>query len=189
MRVAIFGGSFNPPHVAHQMAALYVLETEAVGELWLVPTFQHPFGKPLEPFEDRLRMCELAARALGPRARTSDIERAIGGPSRTLGTMRRLRELHPAHEFALVIGADLVAEVPSWYGGAELQATTPFIVVGRAGSGSGGAGVALPNLSSTEVRRALAEGRSPKGLVPRSVLDYIYERGLYRPRVPEQEPS
>jgi nicotinate-nucleotide adenylyltransferase len=191
MRVAIFGGSFNPPHVAHQMAALYVLETEPVDELWLVPTYEHPFDKPLEPFEDRLRMCELAARALGPRARTSDIERAIGGPSRTLRTVRRLEELHPQDRFSLVIGADLLGEVPTWYGATELQATVPFIVVGRTGAGAGSSAgaVALPEVSSTQVRRMLAQGNSPKGLVPRSVLDYIYQRGLYRPRVPEQEPS
>jgi nicotinate-nucleotide adenylyltransferase len=193
MHVAIFGGSFNPPHVAHQMAALYVLETEPIDELWLIPAFQHPFDKPLEPFEDRLRMCELAARALGPRARVSDIERAIGGPSRTLRTVRRLEQEHPQDRFSLVIGADLLGEVSSWYGAAELQAAVPFIVVGRAGvdasAAAGGARVALPEVSSTEVRRMLGTGKSPQGLVPRAVLDYIYGRGLYRPRVPEQEPS
>ncbi len=46
-RVALFGGSFNPPHVAHQMVALYVLETQPVDELWFVPTYAHPFGKAL----------------------------------------------------------------------------------------------------------------------------------------------
>ena len=45
MRVALFGGSFNPPHVAHQLVALYVLETQPVDELWLIPCFQHPFEK------------------------------------------------------------------------------------------------------------------------------------------------
>jgi nicotinate-nucleotide adenylyltransferase len=195
MRVAIFGGSFNPPHVAHQMVGLYVLETAAVDELWFVPCFRHPFDKPLEPFEDRLRMCELAVAALGPRARASDIERSIGGQSRTLRTIRRLEELHPDHSFSLVIGGDLAAEVPSWYGAAELERTVPFIVVGRGGAGPGaGVGaVALPEVSSSEVRRALADGKSPGGLVPRTVLDYIYARGLYREgpaaAAPKQEPS
>src|SRR5436853_6974273 len=92
LRVALFGGSFNPPHVAHQMAALYVLETAPVDELWLIPAFRHALGKPLQPFEDRLEMCRLAAAALGPRVDVSDVERAIGGASRTLYTLRRLRE-------------------------------------------------------------------------------------------------
>jgi nicotinate-nucleotide adenylyltransferase len=179
MRVAVFGGSFNPPHVAHQMVALYVLETAAIDALWFVPCFRHPFDKPLEEYEHRRRMCELAAAALGPRVGVSDVERSIGGQSRTLRTIRRLEEMHPQHEFSLVIGADLVPEVPTWYGAVELQQTVPFVVVGRSGVGPG-AGVAMPEVSSTDVRRALREGKSAEGLVSRSVLDYIYQHGLYK---------
>jgi nicotinate-nucleotide adenylyltransferase len=182
-RVAIYGGSFNPPHVAHQLVALYVLETAGVDELWIVPAFNHALGKPLAPFAERLAMCERAAAALGPRVRVSDVERELGGQSRTLHMLKRLRERHAAHEFSLVIGADLVDEVPTWLGGDELRRTVPFIVVGR---GSRHVGpdedrVAMPELSSTTVRQRLAAGQPVEGLVPRSVLDYIYERGLYRP--------
>jgi len=180
--IALYGGSFNPPHVAHQMVALYVLETAPVDGLWFVPCFRHPFDKPLAAFEDRFRMCERAAAALGPRVKVSDIERDIGGESRTLRTVRRLEELHPELRFTLVIGGDLLAEVPTWYGGAELQNSVPFVVVGRGGTGPGAAPgvVAMPEVSSTEVRQALREGKSVEGLVPRAVLDYIYERGLYK---------
>jgi len=184
MRVALFGGSFNPPHVAHQLAALYVLETAPVDELWFIPAFRHGMGKPLLPFEDRLEMTALAAAALGPRVKVSDVERTIGGESRTLHTLRRLRELHPGHAFSLVIGADLVAEVPSWLGGDELARTVPFTVVGRGRDGAPGGGVAMPELSSTEVRERLGAGKSVAGLVPRAVLDYIYARGLYAARKP-----
>jgi nicotinate-nucleotide adenylyltransferase len=181
MHVALYGGSFNPPHLAHQMAALYVLETAPVDQIWIIPTFRHPHGKALAPFEDRLAMCGLAVRALGPRARVSDVERELGDESRTLRTLRRLRERFPADAFSLVIGADLLAEVPSWYGGAELQRSVPFIVVGRAGAPAAGqGGLALPEISSTQVRVELAAGRSVAGLVPRAVLDYIQEHKLYR---------
>jgi nicotinate-nucleotide adenylyltransferase len=186
MRVAIFGGSFNPPHLAHQMAALYVLETAAVDELWIVPAFRHAFGKALAPFADRLAMCERAATALGPRVRVVAIERELGAESQTLRTVRRLQQSFPTHTFSLVIGADLVPEVPSWYGGAELQQTVPFVIVGRAGftaegEGDGKAGgVVLPRISSTEVRAALRSGRPVEGLVPRAVLDYIYGHNLYK---------
>jgi nicotinate-nucleotide adenylyltransferase len=181
MRIGIFGGSFNPPHVAHQMLALYVLETAAIDELWIVPAFRHALGKPLVPFEHRLRMCELAIQALGPRARVSDVEGVLGGDSRTIHTLRRLREQHPEHAFSLIIGADLLAEVSSWLGGDELRRTVPFIIVGRSGVGAESGGLAMPEVSSSEVRRRLAAGQSVEGLVPRTVLDYIYERGLYRP--------
>src|SRR5512146_215517 len=101
MRVALFGGSFNPPHVGHQLLALYVLETEPVDELWLVPCWRHPFEKELAPFEHRLRMTEAAAAALGPRARVSDVEARLGGDkSRTLLTVRALQASHPDVEFS-----------------------------------------------------------------------------------------
>jgi nicotinate-nucleotide adenylyltransferase len=187
MRIALFGGSFNPPHLGHELAALYVLETAGVDELWLMPTFQHPFDKELLPFEDRLAMCRLAAAALGPRARVTDIERELGDESRTLRTVRALQERHPEHGFALVIGADLVTETATWYGAEELRATVPFIVVGRSGHGAGegaSAVVEMPAVSSTEIRRALAGGRPVGGFVSRAVLDYIHARGLFGARKP-----
>jgi nicotinate-nucleotide adenylyltransferase len=182
MRIALYGGSFNPPHVGHQLAALYVLETADVDELWFIPCFKHPFEKSLQPFDDRFRMCQLAAAALGPRARVNDVERELGEESRTLRTVRALEARHPAHQFTLVIGADLVDETDGWYGADELRRAVPFIVVGRAGSGGQRMPVEMPAVSSTEIRQALAEGKPPKGLVSRAVLDYIYARGLFGAR-------
>jgi nicotinate-nucleotide adenylyltransferase len=184
MRIALFGGSFNPPHLGHELAALYVLETADVDELWLVPCFKHPFEKALEPFEDRLAMCQLAGAALGPRARVTDIERALGDESRTLRTVRALEARHPEHRFSLVIGADLVAETESWHGAAELRGSVPFIVVGRAGGGGPRQPIEMPDVSSTEIRRALQEGRPVAGLVSRAILDYIHARGLFGARKP-----
>ena len=190
MRVALFGGSFNPPHVAHQLVALYVLETAGVDELWMIPCFQHPFEKALEPFEDRRRMCELAAQALGPRVKVSDVEARLGGESRTLRTVQSLQAAHPGVELALVIGSDLEAETSSWYGADELRRSVSFIVVGRAGFANPGT-VAMPAISSTEIRERLQQARAaaatgaavrgpaPEALVPRAVLDYIRQRGLY----------
>ena len=109
-------------------------------------------------------------RAGGGRARTARRGSAtssarIGGRSLTLRTVRRLIELHPEHAFSLVIGSDLQADVPSWYGADELARTIPFIVVGRAGGhrrrGAGGnaPAIAMPDVSSTAVRAALAAGQ------------------------------
>jgi nicotinate-nucleotide adenylyltransferase len=184
MRVALFGGSFNPPHVGHQLLALYVLETADVDELWFVPAFQHPFHKALEPFQDRRAMCERAIEALGRRARVSDVEERLGGASLTLRTVRRLMEDHPDHAFSLVIGSDLVAETDTWHGIAELRRLAPFIVVQRGGHASevapnGMPPVTMPEISSREIRASLAAGRSTNGWVSRRVLDYIAERRLY----------
>jgi nicotinate-nucleotide adenylyltransferase len=185
MRVALFGGSFNPPHVGHQLLALYVLETAAVDELWFVPTFQHPFHKALETFEDRRAMCERAVEGLGPRARVSDVEARLGGASLTLRTVRRLMEEHPEHTFSLVIGSDLVKETDSWHGIAELRRLVPFIVVQRGGHPSTPAGahtsaaVTMPQISSREIRAALAAGEAMTAWISRRVLDYIAGKRLY----------
>jgi nicotinate-nucleotide adenylyltransferase len=170
--------------VAHQLVALYVLETAPVDALWFVPAFEHAFGKPLAPFEDRLAMCELAAAALGPRAAVSDVERTLGGRSLTLNTVRRLAELHAEHTFSLVIGSDLQGEVSSWYRGDELARTVPFVVIGRPGGvgrpEQSGGGVTMPDVSSTAVRAAIAAGEPVDRLVPRAVLDYIQRKRLYQ---------
>jgi nicotinate-nucleotide adenylyltransferase len=183
-RVALFGGSFNPPHLGHLFVALYVLETRAVDELWFVPTFHHPFEKALAPFADRFEMCRSMAVALGPRVRVSDIEARLGGASRTLRTVERLREEAPGSDFSLVIGGDLEGEVDAWYGAAELRALVDFIVVDRSPSPSSSSssrahGLPMPAVSSTEIREALARGEDVSGRVSRSVLDYIASRGLY----------
>ena len=133
MRVALFGGSFNPPHVAHQLVALYVLETQPVDELWMIPCFLHPFEKSLQPFSDRLEMCRRAAGGLGGRVRVSEVEGELGGESRTLRTVQALQAAHPEHQFSLIIGSDLQAETASWYRAEELRRLVPFVVVGRGG--------------------------------------------------------
>jgi nicotinate-nucleotide adenylyltransferase len=176
-RIALFGGSFNPPHVGHQLACLYVLETSACDEVWMVPTFVHPFEKQLAPFPDRLEMCRrAAARTQG--LRVSTVEAELGGESRTLHTVQHLQREHPHDAFSLVIGADLLAERHLWYRADELERLCPFIVLGRAGYA--GPEPALPEVSSTAIRARIARGEDCSRLVGREVLAYIHERGLYR---------
>jgi nicotinate-nucleotide adenylyltransferase len=135
--VGLFGGSFNPPHVAHALVGLYALETQGLDELWLVPTWRHAFGKQLASYDDRVAMCERVAAALGPRARVSRVEeivaRARGGESRTLHTLEHLASAEPARQFRLVIGADILAETASWLGWDEVCRRAPPIVIGRGG--------------------------------------------------------
>lgn len=190
MKIALFGGSFDPPHVAHQMASLYVLETYDVDEVWVVPCYRHPFDKRTLPFEHRIAMCQLAARALGPRVKVSNIEEELGGRSYTLHTVQALSARHPEHEFMLVIGADLLPERQRWYGAAELLKRVRFIVLGRTGVEAGSLllesdlhhadSLELPAVSSTRVRSSLSDGQEPSAWLPRSVLSYIREHALYR---------
>lgn len=208
MRIALFGGSFDPPHIGHQLACLYVLETHEVDEVWMLPCAQHPFAKQMSPFAHRVAMCQRAVASL-PRVKVCTIEEERSGPSYTLHTVRALAQRHPEHEFLLVIGADLLREREHWYGAAELCERVRFIVLGRRhvealptmGKPQLGpphaptepAGPVLPRdlrhaepldlpaVSSTAVRRAISDGNLPRAWVSRSVLAYIQEHALYRP--------
>lgn len=177
MRVALFGGSFDPPHIGHQMAMLYVLATARVDRLLMVPCFRHPFDKRLTPFAHRLEMARRAAEVFSDRVEISDIERRIGGESRTLHTVRALLAERPGSEIVVVIGSDLVAERERWYGYDELAELVDFAVVGRAGYGGP---VEIPDVSSTEIRARLERRESVEGLLPTVVTEYIAAHELYR---------
>jgi nicotinate-nucleotide adenylyltransferase len=186
--VALFGGSFNPPHVAHTMVALYVLETAPVDQVWFVPTWRHAFGKELAAYDDRVAMCALAAAPLGARAEVSRVEEEVanarGGESRTLYTLDHLATTRPELAFRLVIGADILHEAAKWYRWDEVCRRAPLIVVGRgdveAPPTAHVTELTMPAVSSTEVRRRLGGGLDASGLVSRAVLGYIDGRGLYR---------
>jgi nicotinate-nucleotide adenylyltransferase len=181
--VALLGGSFNPPHVAHVMAAWWVLATEPVRELWLLPAWRHPFGKPLAPWEDRVRMCQLAiGQVRGAHVCTAE-EELKDDPlcGKTARTLEHLVARHPGLRFALVIGADILAETPKWYRWDRVEAQARIVVVGRDGY-EGGGQPRLPAISSTQVRERLERGEPVDGLVPRRVLEHLGARGLYRPR-------
>ena len=180
--VALLGGSFNPPHVAHVMAAYWTLATQGVHEVWLLPSYRHPFGKELAPFEDRVRMCELAAAAIRG-VHVCSAERELEGDplvGKTARTLEHLAAKHPDLRFALVVGADILGETGKWYRWDRVQELARIIVVARQGYPAGGVAPPLPPISSSEVRARLARGEDTSALVPRRVLRYVEERRLYR---------
>ncbi len=183
--VALFGGSFNPPHVGHVLAVAYALSVGLVERVLVVPVFAHALGKRLEPFEHRL---EMSKRAFGwlPGVEVSSIEQRLGAPSRTLRTIEALEAEHPQWALRLLVGSDITGEIEKWHAFEEIERRAPPLVLARAGRESGGPAL-LPEVSSTEVRALLGRARvgdphSPEltALVPRLVLDYVAERGLYR---------
>jgi nicotinate-nucleotide adenylyltransferase len=181
LSVAIFGGSFNPPHMGHALACALLLSVEDVDRVVVVPTFRHPFAKALAPFPDRLAMCELAMGWI-PGVEVSTVESELGGESRTFHTLEHLAQTRPEWKLRLVIGADILAEAHRWYAFDAIAELAPPIVLARAGVPSANAGPPLlPDISSTQVRALIAaqEWSELRSLVPRRVLDYVREHGLY----------
>lgn len=169
MRVAVFGGSFNPPHVGHGMVAAWLGWTAQVDEVWLVPTFHHAFGKPLAPFTNRVAACRALAALVGPWVRVQEIEAELPTPSFTIHTLDALAARHPGHQLRLVVGADNLAARTKWRAWDRIEAEYAPIVVGRGELHVAGA-PSFPDVSSTEVRRRLQAGEPVGSFVPAGVL-------------------
>jgi len=184
MRVAIFGGSFNPPHLGHQVLCLMVLETCEIDELWVVPTYSHVFGKDLAPFTQRVECCREMLLPLGPKTKVLEIEKelALAGQSengsRMLNTLEALTGRYPDAGCRLVIGADILAERDKWYRFEEVARLAPPIVFKRHGF-AGGDLAAPPDISSREIRGRIARQEAVRELVPRRVLRVIERLSMY----------
>jgi len=186
VRVALYGGSFDPPHVAHVMAATYLISVGGFDRVLVVPVFSHPFAKALAPYERRLRLCELALGWM-PGVEISAVERSLETPSLTLRTLQHLQTAHPDWQMRLVVGSDVLAETGKWHAFDEVRALAPPLVLGRVGHPHPAAGPeVLPQVSGTEVRDLLARRAEPEAaarlgaLVPSQVLEYIEQHAMYR---------
>jgi nicotinate-nucleotide adenylyltransferase len=185
LEVALYGGSFDPPHVAHVMAITYLRTVLGMARVVVVPVYAHAFDKELAPYAHRLQMCKLAFADLRG-VEVSALEQELGPPGWTLRTAQEVARRHPRWQLRLAIGADVLADVHRWHSFEELVQLAPPVVLGRRGTVRPDAPPALlPEVSSTEVRALLAtrdraESRVALGrLVPRAVLHYITEHGLY----------
>ncbi len=187
MKSAIFGGTFDPVHCAHITVALEAGHQFGLDRVLMVVAANPPH-KPHAthaPFEDRYSMVELACRP-HPLLEPSRLEEGAES-SYSIHTIERVRAMLSAEDsLYFVIGADAFADIESWYRWKEVIALIDFIVVTRPGHSyrtPPGARVhrldtlALP-VSSTELRRQLAAGESPREIAP-EVLDYIRRHRLY----------
>lgn len=183
--VALFGGTFDPPHAAHLLAATYVLAAAPVEALWVLPVAHHPLGKaPVCDFATRITLCKQAFSVLGGRVVVGDAEARSSG--RTLDLLQLLASEHPGYRFRLVIGSDILAERDRWHRFDEVLRLAPPIVLQRPGYPVEAAFAAhslpavLPDLSSSALRARLAAGEDARGYAPLLVAQLIAERGLYR---------
>ena len=194
MKLAIFGGTFDPIHEAHLAIAREAADRFRLDRVLFIPAAHppHKHGVTHAAYEHRVRMAELACRA-DARFEVSRLEEGTAR-SYSIDTIEKIRAtLAPEDELCFVIGADAFAEIRSWHRWREVAHAVRFLVVSRPGHDYAVPpearcdridSVDLP-VSSSEIRRALAAGEQPRGLPP-AVLDYARAHALYRnqPEVP-----
>lgn len=179
--VALLGGSFNPPHVGHLLIAQYVHATVDVDAVWLMPSANHPLGKPLTPYAERRAMCAALTGETSGWLEVTDVEAELGGGGRTVDTLEHLTRAYSDTDFVLVVGSDIVAELPLWKDVARIRELSRMLIFHRAGYPEPEAvGPPIVEVSSTDIREDLRAGRDVSDRVPRAVLRIIFESGLYR---------
>lgn len=203
LRLGVLGGTFDPIHVGHLVAAEAVRCHFQLDRILFVPAGQPPHKDPsaVTPAEHRYRMTVLAT-AGNPHFFASRMELDRPGPSYTIDTLRQLGSLAPKARLFFIAGVDAALALPHWRGGLSLLEAAELIVVTRAGTSPGSLEaflhglpaayrqrvhpLAIPEIgiSSSDLRDRVASGRSIRYLVPPAVEDYIYKHGLYRRREP-----
>ncbi len=186
MKVALFGGSFNPIHNGHLKIARELLKKRIANEIWFIPCGNHAFEKELASGKDRINMLNLAI-GNNPKLKVVDVETKSGKKSFSANTIKLLRrKFH--HKFCFIIGADNLKDFNKWYDAQYLQNQVEFILIKRPT-------YIFPkktNLkilkiiplrlkeSSTEIRRLVKNKKNIFKFVPKTVAEYINREGLYR---------
>jgi nicotinate-nucleotide adenylyltransferase len=192
VRIGVFGGTFDPPHVGHLLLASDAREALHLDNLIFVPAATQPFkihapsvASPL----DRLEMVRLAV-ADDANYTVDDTEIIRKGLSYTVDTLEHLSKKHPGAELFLLLGEDALAGVEQWRNPGRIRELATLAVMGRTGpegapvapiaAGVTAVSTRRVDVSSTEIRDRLRAGKSIKGFVPESVERFIDARGLYR---------
>jgi nicotinate-nucleotide adenylyltransferase len=200
-RVAVFGGTFDPVHLGHLIMAEQAREQARLDQVWFIPAASppHKLAQRITPFAQRVEMLNLAI-AGQPAFRVNELEKGRPGPSFTADTLAELHRQFPQTDFHLLVGSDCLPDLPGWHQPTRLVERAGLLVAARPGWPLAGAeelrtALGLPpqmplryqvvetplvDISSRDLRRRTAEGRSLRFLVPRAVECYIHEKQLYR---------
>lgn len=190
-RIGLFGGTFDPIHIGHLVAAEQVRDQLNLAQVWFLPAPDPPHknGQTVTAANHRMQMVKRAT-ANHPHFYVSRVEFERSGSSYTVDTMAALRKRHPQYAFYFIIGMDMVQDLPNWHRIEQLVQETEFIGLARPGYDKPSlaepiarrvqyAEMPLLEISATAIRERVKEGRSIRYLVPESVRNYIEEHHLY----------
>lgn len=175
-KIGFFGGSFNPPHLGHLLAATYSLSVFDLDEIWFAPVFHHPFAKSMIPFDDRYEMCKLLIAKFKPPFRVTKIEKTLDKNGITFFTLDALRKKYKQHQFSLIVGSDLTSQLPRWNNYKELKEEFEILVVPR---GLQNDPSSIPNISSTNIRAEQYSVAQLKKVVTPEIYKYLRDKKIY----------
>lgn len=191
-QIGILGGTFDPVHLAHLILAERARDELVLDAVIFIPAAvpPHKRTRTITPGPRRWEMLEIAL-AGNPHFRASDIELKRPGVSYTIDTLIELEREYPDARFHLIIGADTLNDIVNWHRPAEIVRRAVLVVAGRPGTSAVSSlpypdveivSLEMPHLeiSSTEIRERVGEGRSIRYLVPAGVEAYIHAQDLYR---------
>ena len=189
MKIGLFGGSFDPVHLGHLLAARAAREEAGLARLFFIPAAQSPLKPDVQPApaEERLRWLRLAL-AGDTTAEVDDREIRRGGPSYTIETARAYARTYPGAELFYLIGADQTAQLRLWRQAGELARLVQFLVMPRPGEGLGELGAPFRGrvlrgvplgVSSSDIRTRLKAGLPVAHLTPPAVAEALANNRLY----------
>ena len=191
-KVGIFGGTFNPPHVAHLVAAENVCDHLKLDRVLFVPAAipPHKLNEKIISAELRLQMVKLSIRD-NSKFEVCDIELRRSGPSYSIDTIVELKGKFPGDDFFFIMGIDLLTDFYSWKNPDKILNECNVVVMDRPGFALASVdkellrqvevvNVPSMDISSSDIRRRVKSGKSIKFLVPPAVEDYIYANSIYR---------
>jgi nicotinate-nucleotide adenylyltransferase len=187
MRIAIFGGSFDPPHLGHLKIAESILSVRLADQIWFVPCGTHPFNKKMSPSHNRLTMVKLM---LHKNMKVTDYEVEKRGSSYSYDTLTYFSKRFPQHNFSCIIGSDQLSEFHKWKRYKDLLARFPVYVYPRTGYSFKPlyqgmiplTSFSSVNISSTNIRKRFLQDNIFTGLVDPKVVAYIRNSCLYNTR-------
>ena len=189
MNTGLFFGSFNPIHIGHLAIANYMLEFTEMDELWFVVSPHNPFKtrQNLLPENDRLHLVNLAIEN-HQRYRACNIEFRMPKPSYTINTLVRLTDKHPQRKFAIVLGSDNLEHFHKWKNSEAIVANYHSYIYPRPETqphffenipNATVVNAPLMDISSSFIRRAIAEGKETPFYMHEKVYQYVKEMGFY----------
>jgi nicotinate-nucleotide adenylyltransferase len=189
MRIGLYFGSFNPVHVAHLIIANHILNETEIEKVWFVVSPHNPLKLETGLLNEyhRLYLVKLATEG-DNRINASDIEFALPKPSYTTTTLAYLNEKYPQHEFCIIMGSDSFQNLHKWKNYEVIVKSYDIYVYQRPGYEIINAlhaklhvvNAPLLQLSATQVRKYVKEGKSIRYLVPDNVRDEIEKGGYYK---------